>query len=62
MIFLKKIKKSVDFWIRLYYNLVCVKDMTQTTHRGVAQLGYSAWFGTRRSQVRILSPRSDMRV
>ena len=25
--------------------------------RGVAQLGQSAWFGTRRSQVRILSPR-----
>ena len=26
-------------------------------NRGVAQLGQSAWFGTRRSQVRILSPR-----
>ena len=38
-------------------------------YRGVAQFGQSAWFGTRRPQVRILSPRcckqyrfSDMRV
>ena len=29
--------------------------------RGVAQLGQSAWFGTRKSQVRILSPRLEIK-
>ena len=41
----EKFKKVVDFIARLYYNLYCVTDETQTTRtqqhslRGVAQLG-----------------------
>lgn len=41
----EKFKKVVDFIARLYYNLSCVTDETQTTRtqqhslRGVAQLG-----------------------
>ena len=34
-----------------------IKRVRDIYLRGVAQLGQSAWFGTRRSQVQILSPR-----
>ena len=48
------------------YNIICLASrMKSDIKRGVAQLGQSAWFGTRRSQVRILSPRffmQDLRV
>ena len=59
-----KLKKVLTF-VFFYgiFNFVvkrkCLK--TEKTPRGVAQLGQSAWFGTRRSQVRILSPRQIRR-